>query len=47
MNDPEFRQAEKDFYSFVEAMTEKLTEIDESIPELPVKDVSIADNEPF
>ncbi|KXT08657.1 hypothetical protein AC579_9414 [Pseudocercospora musae] len=38
INDPEFRQAEKDFHSFVEAMTEKLTEIDESIPELPVKD---------
>ncbi|KAF7187284.1 hypothetical protein HII31_11372 [Pseudocercospora fuligena] len=38
MNDLEFRQAEKDFHSFVEAMTEKLTEIDESIPELPVKD---------
>ncbi|EME87899.1 uncharacterized protein MYCFIDRAFT_148519 [Pseudocercospora fijiensis CIRAD86] len=40
MNDPEFRQAEKDFHSFVEAMTEKLTGIDDSIPELPVKDVS-------
>ncbi|KXT02513.1 hypothetical protein AC578_4192 [Pseudocercospora eumusae] len=39
LNDPEFRQAEKDFHSFVEAMTEKLTEIDESIPELPVKDI--------
>ncbi|KAK4508020.1 hypothetical protein PRZ48_001755 [Zasmidium cellare] len=40
MHDAEFRQAEKDWHSFVEKMTEKLTEVDETIPELPVKDVS-------
>lgn len=39
MNDVEFRQAERDFYSFVEALTERLTQIDDTIPELPVKDV--------
>lgn len=39
MNDAEFRQAERDWYSLVEKITEKLMEIDETIPELPVKDV--------
>ncbi|KAK5175235.1 uncharacterized protein LTR77_000372 [Saxophila tyrrhenica] len=39
MHDPDFRQAEKDWFSFVEKLTEKLTEIDDSVPELPVKDV--------
>ena len=39
VNDVEFRQAERDFYSFVEALTERLTQIDDTIPELPVKDV--------
>nr|POF05978.1 hypothetical protein CFP56_53365 [Quercus suber] len=39
MHDAEFRQAEKDFYSFLEGLTEKLTEIDDTIPELPVKDI--------
>jgi uncharacterized protein (DUF2461 family) len=39
VNDADFRQAEKDWYSFVEKITERLTEIDETIPELPVKDV--------
>ncbi len=39
MNDPEFRQAEKDWFSFVEKISEKLSEIDDTVPELPVKDV--------
>ena len=39
MNDADFRASEKDWYSFVEKMTERLVEIDDSIPELPVKDV--------
>ena len=39
MNDAEFRQAEKDWHSFVEKLTERLTEIDDTVPELPVKDV--------
>ncbi|OQO07185.1 hypothetical protein B0A48_07754 [Cryoendolithus antarcticus] len=39
MHDPDFRQAEKDWFGFVEKLTEKLTEIDDTVPELPVKDV--------
>ena len=39
VNDADFRQAEKDWYSFVAQMTEKLSEIDDTVPELPVKDV--------
>ncbi|KAK5710910.1 hypothetical protein LTR17_018660 [Elasticomyces elasticus] len=39
VNDAEFRQAEKDWHSFVESLTERLVEIDYSVPELPVKDV--------
>lgn len=39
MNDAEFRQAERDWHSFVAKLTEKLIDIDDTIPELPVKDV--------
>ncbi|KAF2454671.1 hypothetical protein BDY21DRAFT_352408 [Lineolata rhizophorae] len=39
MHDPDYRQALKDFHSFVEALTPKIIEGDETIPELPVKDV--------
>ncbi|KAI5370454.1 hypothetical protein Slin14017_G013330 [Septoria linicola] len=39
LNDPNFRQAEKDWHTFVENMTESLATIDDTIPELPVKDV--------
>ncbi|KAK3627255.1 hypothetical protein LTR56_019355, partial [Elasticomyces elasticus] len=39
VNDAEFRQAEKDWHSFVEKLTERLVEIDLTVPELPVKDV--------
>lgn len=39
MHDAEFRQAERDWHSFVTALTEKLIEVDDTIPELPVKDV--------
>lgn len=39
VHDPDFRQSEKDWHSFVEKMTETLTTIDDTIPELPVKDV--------
>jgi hypothetical protein len=39
VHDLEFRQAERDWHSFVTALTEKLIEIDDSIPELPVKDL--------
>ncbi|CZT24595.1 uncharacterized protein RCC_10320 [Ramularia collo-cygni] len=40
LHDAEFRQAEKDWHSFVEKLTERLVEdVDDTIPELPVKDV--------
>lgn len=39
MHDADFRQAERDWYSFVTALSERLIEIDDSIPELPVKDL--------
>ena len=38
-HDADFRQSEKDFDSFIEKLTEKLIEKDETIPELPPKDV--------
>ncbi|KAI9843011.1 MAG: hypothetical protein M1837_006642 [Sclerophora amabilis] len=39
MHDADFRSSEKDFDSFVAALTEKIIEKDETIPELPVKDI--------
>ncbi|KAK9769254.1 hypothetical protein SCAR479_14074 [Seiridium cardinale] len=39
MRDPEFRRSLKDWESFVETLTEKIIESDETIPELPLKDV--------
>ncbi|KAF2773684.1 hypothetical protein EJ03DRAFT_245772, partial [Teratosphaeria nubilosa] len=39
LNDSGFRASEKDWHSFVEALSEKLTEVDDTIPELPVKDI--------
>ncbi|KAK4569583.1 hypothetical protein LTR86_003346 [Recurvomyces mirabilis] len=44
MNDLEFRQAEKDWHSFVEALTSRLSEIDDTVPELPVKDVAMPED---
>lgn len=38
-HDPDYRQAWKDFESFVESLTEKIAEVDETIPELPPKDL--------
>lgn len=38
-HDADFRQSEKDWKSFVEALSEKLIDVDDTIPELPVKDV--------
>ncbi|KAL8729120.1 MAG: hypothetical protein Q9166_004951 [cf. Caloplaca sp. 2 TL-2023] len=44
IHDADYRQSKKDFDAFVEKMTERMTEIDETIPELPPKDlVSDAD----
>ena len=39
MHDPDFRQSERDWHAFVDKLTEKLIDIDDTIPELPVKDV--------
>lgn len=39
MHNVDFRTSEKDFDSFAEALTEKIIEIDETIPELPIKDI--------
>ncbi|KAI1256358.1 hypothetical protein MGN70_001482 [Eutypa lata] len=39
MRDPEYRRSFKDWESFVETLTERITEADETIPELPIKDV--------
>ena len=40
MHDADYRQSKKDFDSFVECLTEKLIEKDETIPELPPKDLT-------
>ena len=39
MHDPDYRQSWKDWESFVETLTEKISELDETIPELPPKDL--------
>lgn len=39
VHDPDFRASEKDFKSFIENLTQKLIEVDETIPELPPKDI--------
>lgn len=39
VHDPDFRQSWKDWESFVETLTEKISEIDETVPELPPKDL--------
>ncbi len=40
MHDADYRQSKKDFDSFVESLTEKVIEKDETIPELPPKDLT-------
>ena len=39
VHDPDFRQSERDWHAFVDKVTERLIEIDDTVPELPVKDV--------
>ena len=39
VHDPDYRASLKDFASFVECLTQKVVEADETIPELPVKDI--------
>ncbi|KAL4793997.1 hypothetical protein BDV19DRAFT_365766 [Aspergillus venezuelensis] len=38
-HDPDYRTSKKDWETFVEALTEKITEKDSTIPELPAKDL--------
>jgi hypothetical protein len=38
-HDPDYRNSLKDFTSFLEKLSEKVIEADETIPELPVKDI--------
>ncbi|KAF2753298.1 hypothetical protein EJ05DRAFT_210281 [Pseudovirgaria hyperparasitica] len=39
MNDLDYRQSLHDFNSFLECLTQKIIKADETIPELPVKDI--------
>jgi len=39
VHDPDFRASFQDFTTFTEKVSEKIIEADETIPELPVKDV--------
>jgi hypothetical protein len=39
VHDPDYRAAQDDFSTFLEALSEKVIEADETIPELPVKDI--------
>ena len=38
-HDGEYRRALKDWQSFVETATQTIIEVDETVPELPIKDV--------
>jgi hypothetical protein len=39
VHDPDYRVAVQDFNDFIGKLTERIVEIDETIPELPVKDI--------
>ncbi|KAK5003052.1 hypothetical protein LTR39_006529, partial [Cryomyces antarcticus] len=39
VHDPDYRASLSDFNSFVECLTQKVVEVDNTIPELPVKDI--------
>ncbi|KAL8768991.1 MAG: hypothetical protein Q9209_004908 [Squamulea sp. 1 TL-2023] len=47
MHDADYRQSKKDFDTFVEKMTDRMTKIDETIPELPPKDLVSTFNTEF
>ncbi|KAJ6027861.1 hypothetical protein N7460_012678 [Penicillium canescens] len=38
-HDPDYRAAKKDFETFVETLTSKISEVDATVPELPAKDL--------
>jgi hypothetical protein len=39
VNDPDYRASLGDFKSFIERLSERIIEIDDTVPELPVKDL--------
>lgn len=39
VHDPDYRASLNDFNTFIEGVTQKLIEIDDTIPELPIKDI--------
>jgi len=39
VNDPDYRAALKDFNTFIETLQQRVIELDETIPDLPSKDV--------
>jgi len=39
VHDPDYRTSWKDWESFVESVTERISELDDTIPELPPKDL--------
>jgi uncharacterized protein (DUF2461 family) len=39
VHDPDFRQSWRDWESLVQVLSEKISEIDETVPELPPKDL--------
>jgi hypothetical protein len=39
VHDTDYRASQKDFNSFLEALTQKVIEADDTVPELPVKDI--------
>ena len=43
VHDPDYRVAVQDFNDFIGKLTERIVEVDETIPELPVKDIVSTD----
>ena len=39
MHDPDFRASEQDFKTFLDKLSENISELDSTVPELPVKDI--------
>lgn len=39
MHDPDYRTSQKDFNSFLQALTQTVVEADDTVPELPVRDI--------
>jgi uncharacterized protein DUF2461 len=39
VNDPDYRASLADFKSFIEKLSERIIEIDDTVPELPLKDL--------